>query len=63
MLLGWDWVLWQHSQQHNVEHDSLLPKLQLQARQYSTMLLHAQNALKLRQAWQRALEISVQQPL
>lgn len=63
MLLGWDWVLWQHSQQHNAEHDSLLPKLQLQARQYSTMLLHAQNALKLRQAWQRALEISVQQPL
>ena len=63
MLLGWDWVLWQHSQQHNPQHEKLLPALQQQASQYTAMLVHTQAALSLRQVWQRALEISVQQPL
>lgn len=63
MLLGWDWVLWQHSQQQNAKHSALLPALQLQARQYKAMLLHTQALQSVRQVWQRALELSVQQPL
>ncbi|MBU2113061.1 MAG: DUF2309 domain-containing protein, partial [Gammaproteobacteria bacterium] len=63
MLLGWDWVFWQHSQQQNAQHSALLPALQLQARQYRAMLLHTQALQSVRQVWQRALELSVQQPL
>ncbi|GAB2912221.1 putative inorganic carbon transporter subunit DabA [Rheinheimera gaetbuli] len=63
MLLGWDWVLWQHSQQQNAQHSTLLPALQLQARQYNVALIQAQKQLAVRQVWQRALELSVQQPL
>ena len=63
MLLGWDWVLWQHSSRHNAAHPLLLPALQQQARQYDTMLMHTQASLSMRQVWQRALELSVQQPL
>ncbi|WP_166838140.1 DUF2309 domain-containing protein [Rheinheimera pleomorphica] len=63
MLLGWDWVLWQHSQQHNQQHLALLSQLQLQARQRKQQLGLLQQQLQLRQSWQRALELSVQQPL
>lgn len=63
MLLGWDWVLWQHSQQSNTQHSELLPALQQQAHQYKVALAQTQQQLKVRQVWQRALELSVQQPL
>lgn len=63
MLLGWDWVLWQHARCSNSQHSQVLAALQQQAGQYNAMLVHTQAALSLRQVWQRALELSVQQPL
>ncbi|QBL10662.1 DUF2309 domain-containing protein [Rheinheimera sp. D18] len=63
MLLGWDRVLWLHSVQHNSKHDEVLPALQRQGKQYASLLQHTQAVQCLRQVWQRALEISVQQPL
>ncbi|MDP5459152.1 DUF2309 domain-containing protein [Alishewanella sp. SMS8] len=63
MLLGWDWVLWQHSKQHNPQHQSLLQALQQQAQHYAKTLAQTERLLHLRQVWQRALELSVQQPL
>ena len=63
MLLGWDWVLWQHATHSNSQHSDILAELQQQASQYNAMLVHTQAALSLRQVWQRALELSVQQPL
>ncbi len=63
MLLGWDWVLWQYSQQHNPEHAAVLSRLQQQAHQYTASLAHTEAALAILQVWQRALELSVQQPL
>ncbi len=63
MLLGWDWVLWQHSSQHNQQHSELLQQLKQQAQQVKPHLTRLQQQLTLRQCWQRALELSVQQPL
>ncbi|MBM32839.1 MULTISPECIES: DUF2309 domain-containing protein [unclassified Arsukibacterium] len=63
MLLGWDWVLWQHSKRHNAAHDHIITALKQQSRQYSAMLLSTQTQLTIRQVWQRALEFSVQLPL
>jgi uncharacterized protein YbcC (UPF0753/DUF2309 family) len=63
MLLGWDWVLWQHSSQHNQQHSELLQQLKQQAQQVKSQLTKLQQQLALRQCWQRALELSVQQPL
>lgn len=63
MLLGWDWVLWQHSSQHNQQHSELLQQLKQQAQQVKPHLTRLQQQLALRQCWQRALELSVQQPL
>lgn len=63
MLLGWDWVLWQHTKRHNNQHTGILATLQQQASSYDATLVHTQAALSLRQVWQRALELSVQQPL
>jgi uncharacterized protein YbcC (UPF0753/DUF2309 family) len=62
MLLGWDWVLWQHSQRHTA-YSQLLPALQQQSQQYTAMLDNTEKHQNIRQVWQRALELSVQQPL
>lgn len=63
MLLGWDWVLWQHSLQRNKKHQALLQQLKQQATAVNQQLTTLQQQLALRQCWQRALELSVQQPL
>lgn len=63
MLLGWDWVLWQHNKLHNAAHDHLITALQQQSRQYSVMLLNTRARQSMRLVWQRALELSVQLPL
>ncbi|MDX1677424.1 putative inorganic carbon transporter subunit DabA, partial [Arsukibacterium sp.] len=63
MLLGWDWVLWQHSKRHNETHQNVVKALKLQSRQYSTMLLNTRAQQSMRQVWQRALELSFQLPL
>ena len=63
MLLGWDWVLWQHSLNDDSQSATLLTSLQQQAQHYHAMLVHTQAAQSLRQVWQRALELSVQLPL
>ncbi|MDX1537183.1 DUF2309 domain-containing protein [Arsukibacterium sp.] len=63
MLLGWDWVLWQHSTRHSGAHQHIVNMLKLQSRQYNAMLLNTQALQSMRQVWQRALELSVQLPL
>ncbi|MBV2130414.1 DUF2309 domain-containing protein [Arsukibacterium indicum] len=63
MLLGWDWVLWQHSKRNTGAHQQLISALKLQSRQYTAMLLNTQALQSIRQVWQRAMELSVQLPL
>ena len=52
-----------HTKRHNNQHTGILATLQQQASSYDATLVHTQAALSLRQVWQRALELSVQQPL
>lgn len=63
MLLGWDWVLWQHSLRLSRSHDQLNAALTQQSKQYTKMMQSTKALLSMRQVWQRALELSVQQPL
>ncbi|MAD73282.1 MAG: DUF2309 domain-containing protein [Rheinheimera sp.] len=63
MLLGWDWVLWQHSMRDAGCHERLSTALTRQSTQYTAMMLNTQAQHSIRQVWQRALELSVQQPL
>ncbi|SNY49309.1 hypothetical protein SAMN06297280_1338 [Arsukibacterium tuosuense] len=63
MLLGWDWVLWQHSKRQHAAHEHIIKVLKQQSRQYTAMLLNTRALQNMRQVWQRALELSVQLPL